>query len=466
LAFELFVLRRLGFDWITTAIVLAGTALCVDYLTYTSMAERNYDGPAHAAYIQFISEHRRLPDLAVCRFCTHPPLYYALAALWSEVVLAGGWISRELGLQWFSLLLFFGFVVFALLMVRRSTNDRMTGWVAALLIVFWPSSIIHSVRVHNDALASLLMIATVYWLAEWDRRGRGRDLYAALGCASLALLTKASAYAVAATLVVFVFVRIRSKREPWGTSVARCAGVVLVLAVAGSLAVALRDSGHTLCQTVLGRACYGRYVPPVADTLGRFISFHPIDFLVRIDTVPADPFLNRFLKSILFGVESLGEDFGGVRYGTLASIISSLLLAMVAVCLIGALQLRPASLRRYRVYLAAPVISFMFLVGFRVLAPNEFHEDFRHIFAALAPFCLGYAKTVARFGRYSKVLFYGGVAVALAVAVSSLAFFLRRGSNVEHATPRQSGFIYSQPRSARPSTMAGHVDPPERQPSV
>jgi hypothetical protein len=109
----------------------------------------------------------------------------------------------------------------------------------------------------------------------------------------------------------------------------------------------------------------------------------------------------------------------------MASVVSALLLVMVSICLIGALQLRRPALRRYRVYLAAPVIMFLFLVGFRVLAPNEFHEDFRHIFPALAPFCLGYAKTVERFGRSSKLLSYAGIAVAVAMTTTSLAFFLR-----------------------------------------
>jgi hypothetical protein len=426
LAFELFVLRRLRFDWITTLIVLAGTVLAIDYLAYTSLSERNYDGPSHAAYIQFLGEQRRLPDLASCQFCAHPPLYYALAALWAEVVLSGGWMARELGLQWFSLLLFFGFVVFALLMIRRSTKRRMTRWLAALLVVFWPASIIHSVRVHNDALASLLMIGSIYWLAEWDRRNQSRDLYAALACAALALLTKASAYSVAATLVIFVSLRLFSKQEPWATSVKRGAAVVVVLAGAGFLGVALRDSGQqTLCQSVLGRACYGRYVPPLPDTLGRFLSFHPLDFLGRIDTVPTDPFLNRFLKSILFGVQPLGEDFASARYTLIAGLLCALLLVMLLVCLIGVLQLPAPTLRRYRVYLAAPVIMFAFLVGFRVLAPNEFHEDFRHIFPALVPFCLGYAKLIERFGRSSKTLYYAGVSVALALTLTSVAFFVR-----------------------------------------
>ena len=427
LAFQLVVLRRLGFDRVTTLIVLAGTALCIDYVTYTSVAERNYDGSSHYAYIRFIGEHGRLPDLSGCRFCVHPPLYYVLGALWSSAVLRGEWMPRELGLQWFSLLLSFGFVVVALLMIQRTTNDAKTRWLAALLIAFWPSSIIHSVRVHVDALASLLMVAAIYWLAEWDWRGRSRDLYASLGCATLALLTKASAYAVAATVSAFVFLRLGSRQEAWGESVKRCAIVVLVLASGGALATVFRDSGQTLCQALLGRSCYGRYVPPVADTPGRFFAFHPNDFLWRLDTVPNDPFLNRFLKSILFGVQPLGEDFEGPRYRIIGTILSALLLVMILVCAIGALRLHTASLRKYRVYLAAPVISFVFLVGFRVLAPNEFHEDFRHIFPTLAPFCIGYAKTVVGLGRSSKALFYGGAAVGLAVVVASLAFFLRLG---------------------------------------
>jgi hypothetical protein len=427
LVFQLLVLKRLGFDWVTTLIVLAGTALCIDYATYTSVAERNYDGSSYVAYIRYIAEHGRLPELPGCRFCTHPPLYYVLGALWSGAVVHGGWLPRELALQWFSLLLFFGFVVFSLLMARRTTDDSVTRWIAALLVVFWPSSIIHSVRVHVDALASLLMIAAVYWLAEWDWRGRSRDLYASLGCASLALLTKASAYAVAASVVAFVFLRPRSKREPAGESIKRGVLVVSVLASAGILAAVLRDSGHTVCQALLGRSCYGRYVPPVADTPGRFLSFHPSDFLWRMDTVPTDPFLNRFLKSILFGVQPLGEDFAGSRYPVIATILSALLLVTILVCAIGAVRLRAESLQKYRVYLAAPIISFVFLVGFRILAPNEFHEDFRHIFPALAPFCIGYAKTVARYGRASKALSYAGTGAALALVGSSLAFFLRFG---------------------------------------
>ena len=48
---EAYVLRRLRFDWLTVAIVLTGSIVCVDYLTYTPVSGRNYDGSSHIEYI-------------------------------------------------------------------------------------------------------------------------------------------------------------------------------------------------------------------------------------------------------------------------------------------------------------------------------------------------------------------------------------------------------------------------------
>ena len=199
---ELYALRRLRFDRVVVALVLLGTVLQVDYLGYTSISERNYDGPSHIEYIQSIAQHHRLPDVFACGACGHPPLYYALAAAWSKVVVIGGWIPYELGLQWLSLLLFFGFVVFALSIFRSCTSQPATLRLATALVVFWPSSIINAVRVHNDALASLLMLGAMYFIARWDRDGIRRDFHLALLFCALALLTKSSGYALATTLVL------------------------------------------------------------------------------------------------------------------------------------------------------------------------------------------------------------------------------------------------------------------------
>ena len=424
------VLRRLRFDRRTIAIVLAGVALYADYLTYTSVSARNFDGLAHVYYIQAIAQHLRLPAMSACVACGPPPISSALGAAWSRTLLAGGWMPFELGLQWLSLLLFVGFVVLALLVIRSFGVAPATQWLAAALVVFWPSSVLNSVRVHNDALASPLILAAIYFTARWDSQRSPRDFWLALVAAALAILTKASGYVAAATLILFALLHLRTTKVS-RRDVARSALALVALGAVALLAVfsRLEASPHKLCMEVFGHACDGRYRPPVPDTPSRFILFDLPDFIRRMDAMPDYPkpdyFWNRFAKSSLFGIMPLGEEFQAARYKALAVAIKLLLLAMVTIGLCGAILLRPVRWRRYRVYAGAVVIMLVFLVAFRVRVPNEFHEDFRHVFAALVPLCLAYALVVDRARRVSGALYWTGVGVALLMIGSSVAFFAR-----------------------------------------
>jgi hypothetical protein len=412
------------------ALVVSGTLLSVEYSTYTAISERNYDGAAHVEYVQTLARLGRPPEVFACVACGHPPLYYALAAVWSKLTLVVGFIPLELRLQWLSLLLSFGFVTVALLVFRSCGSGVTTLRLAAALLVFWPSSIINSVRVHNDALASPLLLAATYFIAQWDRRGRERDFQAALATCALSLLTKATGCAVVATLLFFVAARLRAFDSP-RKAATRAFATLAVLAAAEFLAVGLRESRQptTLCQKVFGQACNGRYVPPVADTPSRFFLFDFGHFVSQIDALHGAPlhdyFLNRLLKSSLFGVAPLGDDFAGAWYTGLASLISLLLLAMVLGCLLALPFLRGVSFRVYRPYVVMSAVMFASLLAFRIARPNEYHEDFRHIFPVLVPFCLGYAKVVSRLGRFSPLLRQGGVWAALLMVAASIGFFAR-----------------------------------------
>jgi hypothetical protein len=427
-AVQSYVLRRLRFDWVTIAIVLVGTIVSVNYLTYTSVSERNYDGASHIEYIQALARHGRLPDVRECGACGHPPGYYALAALWSQLVPATG-LPLERGLQWLSLLLFFGFVVVALLIFRNCELRLRTLWLATALVVLWPSSIINSVRVHNDALVAPLLLAALYFLAKWDRAGQARDFYWALAMTVAALFTKSSAYPVAAALLGFAALRLRRPGLRRAT-LKLCVVAVVALAAAAVIPMTMRESRAptTLCQKVVGLACDGRYVPAVPDTVGRFVQLDVAAF-VRSLAAPEQPverdlFLNRLAQSSLFGVMPLGDELGSRRHRALAPVLGGLLLVMLSVCLVAAPFVWRQALRQWRVYAVTPLVMLAFLVAFRVRAPNEFHEDFRHIFPALVPFCLAFARVVDKWGRSSRLLRYIGTTIGVSMVVTSAAFFV------------------------------------------
>ena len=428
---ELYLLRRLRFDWFIIFLVLMGMLVNMNYLAYTSIYERSYDGPAHVLYIDEIAKHHRLPPVSIfCTACGHPPLYYALAALWSKVVLAGNWIPRELGLQWLSLLLSFGFVVFSLLLLRMTIGRPATMRLAAALVIFWPSGIINSVRVHNDALASTLMIASMYFISQWDCRGRHRDFYWAVATTALALLTKSSGYTMAVTLLAFAVLRLLTTRFS-SQSIKRCAAAVLVLCCAALLAVSFRVSTHqrVLCQKVLGNACdlpgevYGGSKP------SNYIHFDLPDFVRHNSTIAyprnQDYFWNGLAQSSLFGAMPLGKDFASETHRQLQACIRLLLLAMVAVCVVALPFIRSVRWRRYRAIIGATASMFVLLVAFHYIVPNPYHADFRHVFPVLVPLCLLYAKVVERLSRWSHLLYKAGFVIGLLMVASSAAFFVR-----------------------------------------
>ena len=429
-ALELVVLRRLRFGWFVVATALAGLLVDGSYLSYTSIFERSYDGPSHVLYIDEIAEHLRLPPVNLfCTPCGHPPLYYALAALWSKTVLATYLVPRELGLQWLSLLLFSGFVAFALLLLRSLIEQPATLRLAAALVVLWPSSVLVSVRVHNDALAAMLIVAAMYFVTQWDRRGRRRDFCLAVFASALALLTKATGYAMAATLLLVAALRLRSTR--FGReSLAQLVAATLVLLCAALLAASFRQAPapRTLCQKVLGSVCD---VP--SDV---FVGNRPINYLyfdlpgfLRSTSSTAPPredyFLNGLARSSLLGAMPLGRDFEGRFHQRLALVMCLLLLAMATLCIVTLPFARSVDWRKYRALGTAAGALLVLLLALRMLVPTTLHEDFRHIFPVLVPLCLVYAKVVERLKPWSPFLYRTGVAMALLMIASCATFFVR-----------------------------------------
>jgi hypothetical protein len=429
------LMRALDFDGYLVGIVLLGVAVWVGYMSYTDPSARAYDAFDQFSYVRFIEQNASLPELKYCRICHHPPLYYLVAALWVQLrVIPLFLLSYGQSLQVLGLLIWFGFILFAILTARRYLQSRCVLYLAAAITVFWPYGIMSSVRLGNDGLMAGLMSGAVYFMIRWFEDRRRMALTWATLLSGLALLTKSSAYAVVTTLLLLL--AWRSRRTIWGRSgLKRPAGVVGFLGGCALLGAynKLRSGQRSGCQSLLGTACDalkgGQYFAGNAPInylyfdLPSFVS-EPFLHVYRPETGP-DYFWNSLLKSSLFGTYSGVVDprFAEPPNSTLALVISVLLLGMAAYVMMGLASLNLERIRRYRVLLLFAGASVVFLAGFRAIIPLAHHADFRFVLPLLVPGSVVYALTVNRFREKSRTLELFGYGLAVAFILATMALF-------------------------------------------
>ena len=170
-------------------------------------------GDYDEAYLQRLKAEKFPPDLSIApiRYESHqPPLYYLLAApvYW----LSGG---RLLALRLFSVVLGGGVVLLIFLCARLTVpGSPHIALGAAAFAAFLPMHVALMASVNNDALAELLIAATVLALLRWQDSvaagdgGESRGYMLATGVLiGLGFLTKATAYILLPIALIVVFFR-------------------------------------------------------------------------------------------------------------------------------------------------------------------------------------------------------------------------------------------------------------------
>jgi hypothetical protein len=422
------LLRRLRFDRGTTAILLGGLVLYYFYLGYTSPGERNYDGPEQLdKYIGFILAEGHIPPAKQCFICHHPPLYYIVGALAQRGFEIAQIAPKPLNVQVFSLGIFFAFLVYALLLARLFSERTRTVRITAALLVFWPYSIHNSVRVHNDTLVTALVVAGMYYAARWYKEQRPRHLYAAGICAALGVLTKSSAFALAACVGLLLAWRFFTRR---GRARLLARGVVtmaLVGAAYGGLKLRAPVADDP-CHRTFGTACDIRK----SDYTGN----RPVNYLyLDVPKLLRDPYMvihgdesgkqyfwNHVIKSSLFGTHNKVPDRETayalnrkLAFGMLYGLAGMLVYAAIA-GLLGARR----GLRKFGVPLLFVAVSALFLMAFKIAIPAPHHTDFRHIYFAFAPAALLFAIAIehmsmrhAALGALGKLLVWPFLALSI-----------------------------------------------------
>jgi len=193
------------------AVIGAGLVVYLIYFAHTPFYVRNTDAVQHLKYIELIAHEHALPSAARCPECHHPPAHYLLAAVVYAACERAG-IEGTRGLQVFSLALWMVFLGFAAATLQRLLDRPWQRLLALALVVFWPYSVIQSVRVGNDALVDAVASVAIYFGVRWFEDLRARWLVAASLAAVLGLLTKASALMLPAMIVAIVLVQEAQRR--------------------------------------------------------------------------------------------------------------------------------------------------------------------------------------------------------------------------------------------------------------
>ncbi len=221
-----------GHRFAPAALLLAVLALWTGFLlrALEIPLDAGFDAHHHVKYVDFLRSQRSLPLATDGWMMFHPPLYYGLTALLVDLhasVLAWklpGWLA---GLA--TALACAGLAREALGAARET--GLALGFAALL-----PMNVYISAYVTNESFHTALACALGWWTARLLRSARpsSRDLLGWALLASLAVLTKYTAWIVASVGGFFLLLRwLRVERAPWGVATGRVAlagGTVLLLA--------------------------------------------------------------------------------------------------------------------------------------------------------------------------------------------------------------------------------------------
>jgi hypothetical protein len=416
-----------------------GTSLValVCYWSRTPWYTRGHDvdgNEGHLAYVMHIVEHGTIPDPNAGWTFYHPPLYYLLCALIARAMRPFG-IDAPTALQAFSLCLWLVFLLASAGAIRLAIRDSKQQVIATLALSFWPSGVMHAVRIGNDMpLYATTAVATWFMVRYWRSLAR-LDLLGLSTFTGLAIMSKSNALVPVLTfggllLTCSVF-RARSNPLRKNATVLRERILTPIgFAGAGALAVMLN---------VGFRAHYYMTTPRDRWLVGNIHLLTP-KLRVPVDVVHmlvpdvrvylTHPWLNTFedatgrayFWNALWRSSLSGEfQFSGSFRKGIALLWGALLLLLLTALVAGALRALWTRRWRRRLALDLPwmVLTVTWLASvfaLRIQAPFACSNDFRYVLPILVPAVI----TWTRLGRVSRVLL-------CTMVLSSAAFFVTLG---------------------------------------
>ncbi|HEX3043966.1 MAG TPA: hypothetical protein VHY08_04355, partial [Bacillota bacterium] len=220
-------------------ILLAGFLIRITYFWVTPYNLRECDVDGHIQYIRYITDNGSLPGRHYGWETYQPPFYYITAALVykaADFLGVQGAYYLYRALQLYSLLLFMGFLLAALLIFQficsrlssfqnhtklsdataESPPTKINDWFISLMLgvlTFWPTAIVHSIRVGNDVMFYFLYSWGLYFLMKWYYESKNRYFYISFGLTTLGFITKSNAAVLYGLIGIVYLVKIWQERK-------------------------------------------------------------------------------------------------------------------------------------------------------------------------------------------------------------------------------------------------------------
>ncbi|HYH02808.1 MAG TPA: hypothetical protein VEC37_06885, partial [Bacillota bacterium] len=438
-----------------TLIITGAFLIRLLYFLITAYDNRSHDVGGHMHYIEYLVNHCTIPPVHEGWQTYHPPLYYMVAALVYKLLNLVG-ISQSVQLwrwiQFLSLVFFIGFLMVIIPIIKNalgklphspdhnnpntgSESSHLTpgdprlglGYLAFAMIAFWPSGIIHSLRIGNDGLFYFFYALSLVYLIKWQDDNTPRNAYWSFILITLAFITKANAmvlYLVFGIIYGIKFYQDTKKQQ----YLARTA-VLFLIFIAGF--------GITFGRMVEQRLNGSQEHFVVANasklegvTVGNkplnYLSFSFREFLKEPYVHPFEDRGGRqYFWTYLFKTGLVGEFSYTPKLNAHLTVLMSVTLLLMLLYMLGSPLVFYRYLQGQLVLILNTVCLIIAAIGLRVSIPASCSNDFRYILPVLIPFGIFFACSIW-FYRSQKWdwMEQTGYGLSLMFIVASIAFFL------------------------------------------
>ncbi len=373
------------------------------YLFHTNWPERGYDTYQHVQYIDYYAKNHKLPDPNAGWEYFQPPVYY-LSGL--PIYRLAHFLQIDLfrSLQVFSVLLYNIFLFFGLLTIKKISDvqSKRSSFflISALLLLFWPTGFMHSVRIDNDLLFYCLSGIIMYSLTIWWLTGKKISFYLALLFLGINILTKSNSVIYLVFILVLLGLKLLKQKKHYRTIITDALVALLSSAIFiginfyRTIYYFLKNHPVDRDWLVFNTSSMGD-VFRVGNKLINLVGFDYYSYFSNHFTSSmGDAGGRQFFSNFMLKTSLFGEFFHKQELqGSLANPLSALLLLIYLLLLIGFI------LNKNRNFFAFIAMTLMFgaLLFLRWHAPFAASGDFRLIFPVIIPIAILYGDSVTFF---------------------------------------------------------------------